>query len=138
MMSKLSVASQLFSLNLEDRRIAIKEIDLDNVEEIPVSENFPVEGNFHELGVVETPVAVQWSSKLIPSPVIGILAPTQVAPAHLRPVLVDDSYVNPLYKSLSKAGNIPSVLDYRYLSYASTLVSHMIIESSEVKPFFVK
>lgn len=130
MMSKLSSDAQLFSLNLSDPRL-----DVD--EEMPVSENFPIEGNFHELGEVKTPVATKWSSKLIQSPVTGILAPTVVCPAHLSPVLVNDTLVNPLFKSLSKAGNAPPVLNYNHLSQAAKVVSHMVIESSEVRPFLL-
>jgi hypothetical protein len=66
--------------------------------------SLPIPGNFILEGELEKPASVGSASSLYRSPISGVLAESKVKPAYLRPVLVDDVLVDPMLKSLQKAG----------------------------------
>jgi len=99
----------------------------------PVND-LPLPGNFSLDSELTHPVSVGTSSCLYPSPISGVLAPSTVKPAYLRPVTRLGELVDPMTKSLAKAGDCLPHLDPADLVEASSDVLRTIQNCSQREP----
>jgi len=132
MISLLDCDSDKFSLNLDDPRLNVLPSS-----ESDLSPSLPFSGEFHALGKVAKPVATEWSTSLIQTPITGVLQETKVKPAHLKAVEDPESgaKILPIYQSIAKAGNKAVLYDYEILKVCSDIVSNKISQNSAIKPF---
>lgn len=103
-------------------------------------EPLPFKGNFANEITLRNPVSVGTSSALYLSPIHGVLAPTAVCPARLRPVKVSNedgtqTIVNPMELSLQKAGGVLPPIPVEDLEECSRDITRIISNASKRKPF---
>lgn len=96
--------------------------------------NFIIPGNFAREADLLKPSAIGTNSSLYRSPISGVLAESQVKPAYLRPQTRDGELINPMVKSLQKAGTSLPPLDRIHLDEASSDVLRIIRNASDRAP----
>jgi hypothetical protein len=89
----------------------------------------PIPGNFSYEGELLKPASIGSVSSLYVSPISGVLAPSVVRPAFLRPIEVDGVTVDPMMKSLKKAGSALPALDTSIVKECSDDIYRLIWNS---------
>jgi hypothetical protein len=89
----------------------------------------PIPGNFTYEGELLKPASIGSVSSLYSSPISGVLAQSVVRPAFLRPMEVDGVTVDPMMKSLKKAGQALPALDTSIVKECSDDIYRLIWNS---------
>jgi hypothetical protein len=90
----------------------------------------PLTGSFGFRGKLRTPVSSSSATQFRRSPITGVLQPSKVCPAYLSPQERDGVMINPVFKSLSKAGSVGVLLNEQHVENSVSFISSQIFNCS--------